>query len=98
MGSLLAIPPGVNCETIVAADLSRRICHALQDYGAYVVDIHPGNGSWRPFTINGEPGAPLNGSQMIALFNNLQVVTNNASGSVGGGGTLRVPLLPAISN
>jgi hypothetical protein len=99
MGSLLALSPSVNCNALVAAELSRRICAALRDYGAYVVDIHPTTSSWRPFTINLESGNdPLNGTEMIALFQQLQVVMNNSQSSVGGGGTPRVPLAPPIGN
>jgi hypothetical protein len=100
MGSLLALPPSINCESLVAAELSRRICAALRDYGAYVVDVHPNGPNWRPFTINGEigVGSQVSGSQMITLFQNLQVVTNNSSSTIGGGGTPRVPLAPPIAN
>jgi hypothetical protein len=110
MGSLLAIPPSVNCNTLVSATLARRLCQAMQDYGAYVVDVHPSwnagcqcpRTDWRPMTINGEDGtggAVGNvGSQVLTLFEELAVVTNNGSSAVGGGGTPRVPLLPAIGN
>jgi hypothetical protein len=110
MGSLLAIPPGVNCQTLVTATLARRICVALQDYGAYVVDVHPSwnttcqcpRTDWRPMTINGEIGtaAPVGavGSQVLTLFENLHVVTNNGESSVGGGGSPRAPLPPPIND
>ncbi len=110
MGSLLAVPPAVNCDTLVAATLARRICHAMQDYGAYVVDVHPSwdagcqcpRTDWRPMTVNGEIGTanPVEavGSQMLTLFENLDVVTNNSSSAIGGGGTPRVPLAPPIGN
>lgn len=98
MGSLLMLPGASACDT--GAELTRRICAALRDYGAYVVDIHPTASGWRPFTINAEVNSapPFNASEMFALFAQLQVVTNNASGAVGGGGTPRVPLAPPISN
>lgn len=110
MGALLAIPPSLNCDTLVAAALARRICKAMQDYGAYVVDVHPSwnagcqcpRTDWRPMTINGEIGTgdatTAVGSQLLTLFENLHVVSNNSSSSVGGGGTPRVPLAPPIGN
>lgn len=110
MGALLAIPPGLNCDTLVSAALARRICKAMQDYGAYVVDVHPSwnagcqcpRTDWRPMTINGEIGTgdatTAVGSQLLTLFENLHVVSNNSSSSVGGGGAPRVPLAPPIGN
>jgi hypothetical protein len=97
MGSLLALPPSTPCNT--GAELTRRVCAALRDYGAYVVDIHPTTSSWRPFTLNLESGTdPLNGNEMIGLFQQLQVIVNNGSGNIGGGGTPRAPLAPPIGN
>lgn len=110
MGSLLAIPANADCNTLVSAGLGRRICKALQDYGAYVVDVHPSwnagcqcaNTNWRPMTINGEIGTGdamyAVESQLLTLFENLHVVSNNSSSNVGGGGTPRVPLAPPIGN
>jgi|CXWL01.1.fsa_nt_gi hypothetical protein len=110
MGALLAVPPSVNCDTLVSATLARRICKAMQDYGAYVVDVHPSwnagcqcpRTDWRPMTINGEVGTAgaveAVGSQMLTIFDNLDVVNNNSSTSVGGGGAPRVPLAPPIGN
>lgn len=110
MGSLLAMPANVNCDTLVSAALARRICKALQDYGAYVVDVHPSwnagclcpRTDWRPMTLNGEAGteAPTEavGSQILTLFENLDVIANNSASNLGGGGTPRVPLSPPISN
>lgn len=110
MGSLLAIPPSANCQTLVTSELARRICRALQDYGAYVVDVHPSwnttcqcpRTDWQPMTINGETGTAgavsAVGSQVLTLFQNLHVVANNAASTVGGGGAPRVPLSPPINN
>jgi hypothetical protein len=110
MGALLAVPPATNCDALVSATLARRICHAMQDYGAYVVDVHPSWSAWcqcprlewRPMTINGEAGTgsavSAVGSQMLTLFAGLQVVTNNGASTIGGGGAPRVPLTPPIGN
>jgi len=110
MGSLLAVPPSVNCNTLVSSTLGRRLCKTFQDYGAYVVDVHPSwntgcqcpRTDWRPLTINGEIGTGevlyTIDDQIITIFQELQVVSNNASGTVGGGGTPRAPLAPPIGN
>ncbi|MBI5288988.1 MAG: hypothetical protein HY873_08440 [Chloroflexi bacterium] len=102
MGSLIALPPTENCNTLVTATLARRICHALQDYGAYVVDTHPNVAGWSPSTLNGEigtaPAVEAVGGQLLTLFARLKVVSNNSPTTVGGGGTPRVPLAPPISN
>jgi hypothetical protein len=102
MGSLIAIHPSENCNTLVTSTLARRICAALQNYGAYVVDTHPNVSGWNPMTLNGEIGTEAAvsavGSELLTLFQKLQVVTNNSSTNIGGGGTPRVPLAPPIGN
>lgn len=102
MGSLIALPPTENCNTLVSATLARRICQALQDYGAYVVDTHPNVSGWSPSTLNGEigtgPAVEAVGGQLLTLFAKLKVVSNNGEGSIGGGGTPRVPPAPPIGN
>jgi hypothetical protein len=102
MGSLLALPQSTSCTSVVSNDLSRRVCQALRDYGAYVVDIHPLDGDchscWQPFTLNGESPveSALNDNDMITLISSLQVITNNSSSTVGGGGTPLVPMIEDI--
>jgi hypothetical protein len=97
MGSLLALAPSTPCNT--GSELTRRVCVALRDYGAYIVDIHPTSSTWRPLTLNVEYGPlDVSGSEMLPLLMTLQVVTNNSSSAVGGGGTPRVPLAPPIGN
>lgn len=110
MGALLAIPPTADCTALVSSTLARRLCAALRDYGAYVVDVHPSwdaacgcpRTDWRPMTINAEHGAETAldavGSQLLTLFQELAVVANNSASSIGGGGTPRVPLAPPISD
>lgn len=50
MGSLLAILPSVDCQTFVSTVPGRLLCHAMQDYGAYVVD----SSSWSAHGIETE--------------------------------------------
>ena len=99
MGSLLAIVPSVNCDTTVTSRHARKLCHALQDYGAYVVD----DTYWDVHAIDLDVNAELGDggsfhADMQKLFEMLNVVENNAAGSIGGGGTPRVPLAPPIGN
>ena len=101
MGSLVALLPTYTCPT--ATTLAGRVCQALKDYGAYVVDVHPSNGTgWNPLTINGEIGTQSSldaiGSQLVPMITSLKVIANNASNNIGGGGTPRVPLAPPIGN
>jgi hypothetical protein len=98
MGSLLALKPDVNCDAVSSAH-ARKICHALQDYGAYVVD----DTAWDVHAIDIEDGAEFSDggtfdSDLQGLFTNLQVVDNNSASNIGGGGTPRAALAPAIGN
>jgi hypothetical protein len=99
MGSLLAIHPSVNCDTVVSSRHARKLCHALQDYGAYVVD----DTAWdvHAFALDSNAEFGDGGSfhpDMQELFTMLQVVNNNSASSIGGGGTPRAPLAPPIGN
>jgi hypothetical protein len=99
MGSLLAITPSVNCDATVTSRHARKLCHALQDYGAYVVD----DTYWDVHAIDLDVNAEFGDggsfhSDMQKLFEMLNVVDNNSPGSIGGGGTPRAPLAPPIGN
>jgi hypothetical protein len=99
MGSLLALLPSVNCESTVASRHAQKLCHALQDYGAYVAD----DTYWDVHAIDIDVRAEFGDggsfhSDMQRLFEMLQVVDNNGASSIGGGGTPRVPLAPPIGN
>ena len=94
MGSLFAIPGSVNVNALGLSAQGRMIAHALQDYGAYLVDAG-GN-----FALSAEPAAEgmISGmrNDISALQTKLQIVTNNSPSTVGGGGTRRVSLAPAL--
>ena len=51
-GSLLAILPGVDCDSFVQTVPAKILCHALQDYGAYVVD----STAWDAWALTPEQG------------------------------------------
>lgn len=108
-GSLLAIPPQVNLKNLQLKTIpGRKIFHALQDYGAYVVD----DAAWDAHYINMESGVleevkqaygfSLSGNKgdffndINKLFSQLQVVNNNSPNSIGGGGKPRRPLAPPL--
>jgi hypothetical protein len=99
MGSLLAIHPNVNCDTTVSSRHARKLCQALKDYGAYVVD----DTYWDVHAFALDEAAEFGDGgtfhpDMQKLFQMLHVVDNNGPSSVGGGGTPRVPLAPPIGN
>lgn len=91
MGSLLAIPSSVNVDTLgISSESVKKIVHALQDYGGYVVDDAYDPGSWENPRIGVELGAAgeidssTYASDMDKVFKVLQLVTNNAPDIIGG--------------
>lgn len=94
MGSLLAIPPNVNIEKIAGpkGTPSYNLAKALQDYGAYVVDRGHLNLYADPLAKDEVKTLMYNTS----IPKSLQVVVNNSSTSVGGGGNPKRPLAPPI--
>ncbi len=110
-GSLLAIPPSttegsLNLQTPVA----KKLFHALQDYGAYVVD----DAGWDAHYLAVEKGVleefrktfgyDFEGTSgkfhddFMKLFQALHIVDNNKLNNVGGGGKPRAALAPPIGN
>jgi hypothetical protein len=111
MGSLLAIPSNVTEASLgLQTPVGRKLFHALQNYGGYVVDDSAGNshdlsmekGVLEEFRTTfgydfyGTSGAFYD--DFMKLFQALNIVNNNGSNNVGGGGTPRVPLAPPIGN
>ena len=114
MGSLLAIPPGVSEASLnLKTQPAKKLFHALQDYGAYVVD----DSGWSSHVIAIEKGVKREFRQhygysltgwkgkgnpfvrdMMRLFSSLNIIENNEPDHVGGGGQLRAPLAPPIRN
>jgi hypothetical protein len=94
MGSLFPIPGWVDVNALDLTPQGFMIAHTLQDYGAYLVDAG-GN-----FALFAETAAEnmLSGvrNDISTLQNQLQIVTNNSPNAIGGGGTPRVPLAPAL--
>ncbi len=100
MGALLALRADVDISALgLQSAQARKIARALQDYGAYVAD----DTAWDVHAIDIEKGAEFGdgGSfhqDLQRVFTMLNVVDNNSAMNIGGGGTPRVPLAPAIGN
>ncbi|NES22060.1 MAG: hypothetical protein F6K41_24835 [Symploca sp. SIO3E6] len=113
MGSLLAIPPEVTESSLeLTTPAGKKLFYALQDYGAYQVDttgrdayaLAAEQGVEEEFEAAYGYGltarAPTNNpfyQDFMKLFQALHIVTNNAPDSVGGGGQLRAPLAPSLT-
>jgi len=109
-GTLLAIPPTLSAASLsLQTQPAKKLFHALQDYGAYVVD----DTGWDAHGLAVEESVPqefsdtygysLQGTRkgdfyedVMHLFMALHIVINNGPEAVGGGGTPRVPLAPPL--
>jgi hypothetical protein len=111
MGALLAIPPKQTAASLgLETPAAKKLFRALQDYGAYVVDdsgwdahyfaLEEGvRGEFRNtygYKFGGNQGAFY--EEVMKLFQALQIVDNNSSNSIGGGGKPRAPLAPPFKN
>jgi hypothetical protein len=112
MGALLALPPDLTEERLgLVTPAGKKIFHALQDYGAYQVDVT----GRAVYAIAGEPGVDTEFQEtygysmepvitdnnpfyadFMKLVQNLNVITNNQEKSIGGGGKRRAPLAPPL--
>ena len=98
IGSLLAIPPNVNLDTLgvgARGSFGYALAQAMQDYGVYI----SGACDWQQFLFFHAEGAmPPNSDALLGrLFKELHVVTNNTAATPGGGGVPRRPLAPELS-
>jgi hypothetical protein len=110
-GTLLAIPPRVTEASLnLQTPAAKKLFHALQDYGTYVVD----DAGWDAHYFAVEKGVfeefratfgyDFSGSSgafyddYMKLFKVLYIVNNNGPNNVGGGGNRRAPLAPPIGN
>jgi hypothetical protein len=112
MGSLLAISPKLTEKSLgLVTPAGKKLFHALQDYGAYHVDVT----GQSTYAIAVEPGVdtefkktygysmePLRKdnspyyTDCMKLLQNLSVITNNQPTTIGGGGHRRAPLAPRL--
>jgi hypothetical protein len=110
-GALLAIHSSQSEESLnLQTPAAKKIFHALQDYGAYIVD----DAGWDAHYLAVEKGVvdefrntfgyDFEGKSgqfyddFMKLFQALQIVDNNKANSVGGGGIPRAALAPPIGN
>ena len=110
-GTLLAIPPSVTETSLdLQTPAGKKLFYALQDYGGYVVD----DTTWDCHALSVEHGvleefhktfgydfAGTSGTfynDFMKLFKALSIVDNNGPNNIGGGGKLRAPMAPQISN
>ncbi|WP_289500767.1 hypothetical protein [Gloeocapsopsis sp. IPPAS B-1203] len=111
MGTLLAIPPNVTRASLgLQTPAGRKLFHALQNYGGYVVDDSAGDAHYLSmekgvleefratfgYEFYGTSGTFYN--DLTKLFKALYIIDNNGPNSVGGGGTPRVSMAPPIGN
>jgi len=111
MGALLAIPPQVKkSELKLKTRPAKKLFDALQNYGSYIAD----DTAWDAYAICVENGVETEFEQAYGysfgaysgdfhddinrLFQALQIVDNNSSQTVGGGGKPRRSLAPPIGN
>lgn len=98
MGSLLALPPGLDLRSLdLRPGPETVLARALQDFGACITDCAGGN-----LVFYGEPQAhaaatSLRASALQAITAHLRVVTNHTPATVGGGGVRRAPAAPAFA-
>ncbi len=113
MGALLAIPPNVTAQSLgLVTPGGKKLFHALQDYGAYQVDV-TGRAVYAIAVETGvetefqdtygyslEPVRTDNNpffTDFMKLVQNLNVITNNQENSIGGGGQRRALLAPPLA-
>lgn len=99
MGSLLAIPPSVDLSSLGLNALALAVAKAMQDYGVYIVDAASAGSACVLYAEppTGPAWDSTTRAGMTKAGGYLQVVTNNSPSSVGGGGTPRRPLAPALT-
>lgn len=108
MGSLLALPPDATPGSLgITSSIGIKLFHALQDYGAYIVDDTGRDVNALCIEHNADVefqnvmGHSLDqdqevGSDFGKMMGAVKVVDNNNATSIGGGGTPRAPLAPAF--
>lgn len=94
MGSLFAIPGGVDVENLRLTRTGLLLARALQNFGAYVAEGGSTVALALERLVSEEVESEL-AEDWAILKNRMRRVTNNSPNAVGGGGMPRVPLLQA---
>jgi hypothetical protein len=109
MGSLLAIPPNVTENSLgITTPVGKKLFLALQDYGAYHVDV-TGRDNYALAVEQGveEEFKAAYGydfsdkpfyQDFMKLCQALNIITNNGPNSIGGGGKRRALLAPSFAD
>ncbi len=110
-GSLLAIPPKITKTSLkLETPAGKKLFDTLQNYGAYVVDDSDGDAHYiavekgvrdefrKKYGYDFETRSGKFYEDFMKLFEALYIVDNNSPNSIGGGGTPRAKLAPAIGN
>jgi hypothetical protein len=93
MGTLAAIPPGVDVAALGLSRTGLAVARALQDYGGYVVDRTYGCVCfYAEPSAEGTPALNDLRRDLAKLRPLLQVIANNTLATPGGGGNPRAPL------
>jgi hypothetical protein len=98
MGTMFVIPMSVNIDSLGLTPEGRALAWTLQNYGAHVL-LSSGNVTLYAETeVEAQHSAALNKMRTAwaVLRNHLQVVTNNTSTNIAGGGTRAQPPLPEV--
>lgn len=95
MGTLAAIPPGVDISALGLNADGLALATALQDYGLYVVDS---SDAWVVYAEPGSDETRLDAmwSDMPTIRAQVRVVTNNSEANPGGPGTRRRARAPRL--
>jgi len=97
MGSLFAIPPDVDLDTLGLSAEGLALGRALQDYGAYVLVRASTAALFAEPSADGTATDRMKSDYQKKLYELLRPVTNNSESTPGGGGTPRRPAPPAPS-
>ncbi|NLF05863.1 MAG: hypothetical protein GX593_12795, partial [Actinomycetales bacterium] len=97
MGSLFAIPPDVNLDSLGLSGEGLALGRALQDYGAYVLVRASTSALFAEPTADNAATNRMKSDYQKKLYKLLRPVTNNTESTPGGGGTPRQPAPPGPS-
>lgn len=97
-GQLFVLPKSINVASLGLDAKGTIIARALQDYGAYIVDMADTWCLYIDYNARGEISGFNSGAFTSAVWGSLVRVTNNSAGSVGGGGTPLAALAPGIGS
>lgn len=105
MGTLFAIPPSVNVETLGLSGAGLYVARAAQRYGVYITDRSSSIALYAESTTSHTDATSIKNAWQLQILPRLRRVTNNTSTNVGGGSlspltarltSLAIPFDPSI--